>query len=694
MELEELLVQIKADTSQLVSGLKDAQAAVSDSSKQMTAALGDMSKGASGSMSALQSVFATMAAVFGGDELSKAVGAIEDAFKQLFNLFVTDGVKGAMAQEDAINLLNNAMARAGQYSQEASSGFVEFADEMQKVTKFSNDQIISSGSLIESLAQLDEKGLQTATKAAMDLAAGLGIDLNTAALLVGKAAEGQIGTFTRYGLVVSQGATNAETFANTLQAINDKFGGSAVTSAQTFSGVISILGHDFDDVTKSIGNTIVQNQAIIDVIKVVSQMMVEWSVIVKNNTDDIKKLVAEGLIYLIQAGTLVGVTLDAAFRVSTAAINLFRTAVDAVGIAFLTFTDVLNKEGRNAIVALANDAATSAKKIGTSFTEDTKLQDFTQALMKLEDAAKTGFKAIETGANNSVTPINKTKTAVAALSAEMAAMGDAGKLLADNLSKINTTIQNDYTKQTNTIKLAMQSQKLSISQGYMQESDALIEKFAKENALMQAAFEQGKISNSEYNQALIDNNIKFQAEQTKMDDEQLKQQNENNKKRVADLTSTLGMISTLESSKNAELFFIGQQAAAANAIINTFEGVSKAWALGPILGPPLATLVAIAGAAQVAGIESQSPPGFAGGLDMVPGSGSEDNFPAMLAPGEGVLTSNNNKKLTQILNQTPVGAPARSSSGGGSQQIHIHIGGKTIVETINNELRGGRKLAV
>lgn len=76
--------------------------------------------------------------------------------------------------------------------------------------------------------------------------------------------------------------------------------------------------------------------------------------------------------------------------------------------------------------------------------------------------------------------------------------------------------------------------------------------------------------------------------------------------RVANLSSTLSTISSLQSSKNKELFIIGKAAALANATISIAQGISKAWAIGGPFGAPLAALVAAAGAAQLHTISATS----------------------------------------------------------------------------------------
>lgn len=70
--------------------------------------------------------------------------------------------------------------------------------------------------------------------------------------------------------------------------------------------------------------------------------------------------------------------------------------------------------------------------------------------------------------------------------------------------------------------------------------------------------------------------------------------------RLNTLQSTLGTISSLQNSNNKALAAAGKAAALAQITISTAQGAMSAWALGPIIGPPLAALVVAAGAANAA----------------------------------------------------------------------------------------------
>jgi hypothetical protein len=180
-------------------------------------------------------------------------------------------IDAAIVQEDAVNALNQALARTGQFSQAASQDFQKFASSLQSVTKFGDETILKNAALIQSLGKLSNQGLKDATVAATNLSAALGMDLASASMLVGKAATGNIAAFSRYGIVIQKGATDSETFANALRKINDQFGGAAAAQANTFSGAITQMKNAFSDVLEEIGAIITKSPALVGAIKFIKE---------------------------------------------------------------------------------------------------------------------------------------------------------------------------------------------------------------------------------------------------------------------------------------------------------------------------------------------------------------------------------------------------------------------------------------
>jgi hypothetical protein len=194
-------------------------------------------------------------------KIAGAVGTIASA------LTFRSSIIAAQEQEDAINQLNSALQISGKFSEQASQDLQNYAASLQQVTRFGDEAILRTQGLIQSLGNLSKNELKDATQATLDLAAALKIDLNTAATLVGKAAAGEVGTFSRYGLTIKKASDNTKTFANALTAIQNKFGGAAQKEVLTFSGATQQLSNTFGDLLESIGFIITKNDFVLKGIK-------------------------------------------------------------------------------------------------------------------------------------------------------------------------------------------------------------------------------------------------------------------------------------------------------------------------------------------------------------------------------------------------------------------------------------------
>jgi len=183
-------------------------------------------------------------------------------------------ITAAIEQENAVNELNTALKLSGKFSEEASQDLQDYASSLQQVSTVGDETTLKTAALIQSLGQLSVDGLKRATTAATDLSAALGVDLNAAALLVGKAAAGEISSFSRYGLIIKKGADNAETLSNALTALEGKFGGAAAAKLNTFSGATQAMANAFGDVLEELGFAITKSPIIIKLFNDIKESLV------------------------------------------------------------------------------------------------------------------------------------------------------------------------------------------------------------------------------------------------------------------------------------------------------------------------------------------------------------------------------------------------------------------------------------
>lgn len=194
-------------------------------------------------------------------------------------------VKAAEEQEDAINRLNAALVANGNFSQETASQLQEYASQLQRTSKIGDEVTLSNLALLQSLAPLTKEGLIAANTAATNLSAALKIDLETAVRLVGKAANGNVEAFKRFGVEIQKGKNDTETFGNALTALNTKFGGAASNELNTFSGAIAQAGNAFSDIAEEAGGFITQNETVIAGVRAATQAFSEYAETLKRSRE-------------------------------------------------------------------------------------------------------------------------------------------------------------------------------------------------------------------------------------------------------------------------------------------------------------------------------------------------------------------------------------------------------------------------
>ena len=128
----------------------------------------------------------------------------------------------------------------------------KLASEMQNVTGVGDEVIISAQSILASFVK-NEKQVAKLTTTILDLSAGLGIDLNSAANLVGKTIGSTTNSMSRYGVAV-QGAANSNQRINSLVTnTNLLFGDMAKIAGSATLGSLNKLGASFGDLVVGLG---------------------------------------------------------------------------------------------------------------------------------------------------------------------------------------------------------------------------------------------------------------------------------------------------------------------------------------------------------------------------------------------------------------------------------------------------------
>ncbi len=676
----------------------------------------------------------TASGVVAGAAIFDILKRTGEAALGLAKVFSTDSVHAAEEAQVAQNKLNQALALAGEYSKEASDKFSAFASRIQATTTVEDDAVRSAAALLESMSQLSEYGLEKATETAIDMSAALGIDLDTAVRMVGKAANGEVWSFKRLGISIEEGDTKAETFTNTLDTLNRKFGGSAAAQVNTYAGATAQLKNNFGDFQEEIGNVVVGNSAFVEVTKEASKIVAEFAKSLSENNGSAKALVGDGLIGVIDGIAALVMAFDAAARVGKISFYGIKGALDTVSLGIITlidgpfallykglsllpgigdhFAEKFDEIIKNAAIAAGavNEDAAAINEAINGPTETT--QKFEAVLLRLREAATVGLAAVKSGADATVAPINSAKVAVDELTAAQIKLGEEGQRVAERLRGEDPALK--YKRDLAALEEA-QAQELELVLGFDQAKAALAlerdtkttELRAKELADLNAKNDALKALDADRfaseiagNQAKIDKITTAEGTFSKLyltqKQKEAKAENDIRMATAASAAGIFGNLSTAAKAFGAEGFAIAQGLAKAQALVNTYAAANAAYtstAAIPVIGAGLAPIAAAAAiAAGLANVAQINATHLSTGIDSVPAGFERDNFPAMLQSGERVVPKDTNKDLKSFLSgDGPMVALLQSIDSKLSRlQTVVNIDGREVFSSMRSQLQSGR----
>jgi hypothetical protein len=641
---------------------------------------------------------------------TKALDLLENSASALFQTFIVDGVKAAQEQEKASNDLNVALALTGIYSERTAQEFDKLADTIQATTGVSDDAVITNAALIQSLGQLDKEGLKRATVAAVDLSAALGKDLGTTSEALGKAAAGNTTAIQKMGISFQKGANDTITFNNILKALEDRFGGAAAAKVNTFAGSIDLTKAAFGELQEEIGNVIVENAVVIEAMKAAGNVISDLTGGVEGNKDAFKQMVGQGLIIAIEGMIGFAAVTDSVVRIVTASIRGVETVFQGLASASLKILSLFSDDAKEVADGMFEAFKETAESAGQAFSEDTNLSKATEILARLREGALKGMDALKTGADSA-------NPALAGLKGKTDELTDSQKLANDELQKWALNLAQSNLDGQASLDARIEAYRLHKEQLILTDSEFNTISFDAEMAFLtqkqeaQNLFYDAQIAkvNEARAKDLIDETKqqaaikaiqeKAAADFKKIEIEKTKFVAQNEQSKQDTLKQSLNTISTLQNSKNRELFYIGKAAAIANATISTYEGIAKAWSYGPILGPPLAALVGVAGFANIANIASQQPAFESGGI-VGGNSFTGDRIGARVNSGEMILNRNQQMELFKMANGAGGSGDSISRTEFyeainqiASRPVVVEIDGREIVKTVRSELNAGRTFA-
>ncbi len=177
-------------------------------------------------------------------------------------LIFKESIEAAAAQEDAVNRLNAALQISGDFSQQASQDFQEFASQLQQATRFGDEAILNQIALAKSFGATNEQAKEAAAAAA-DLSEAFGIDLESATRNAAKTLGGYAGELGEVIPELKELTKEQLQAGEGIRLISERFAGTAAARVKTFSGAVQQLSNSFGDLLEEVGFLITKNPSVI-----------------------------------------------------------------------------------------------------------------------------------------------------------------------------------------------------------------------------------------------------------------------------------------------------------------------------------------------------------------------------------------------------------------------------------------------
>ncbi len=233
----------------------------------------------------------------GFELISKTAGR---AFSSISGV-ISDAVSEAADAEQSITQLANALRLTNDFSEEAIEDFKDLAEEIQSVSTFTDDAVLSSLALAKQFRATNKEAKQVVSVAA-DLAAITGTSLDDATRSVAQTLNGFVDRGLAKAIPELKNLSKEALIAgDAIAVIRNRVQGSAEALAGTFSGAVIQSRNSFSDLLETIGGFIVENPVIVQGIKLIGQTFRDLNKVVLENKDAISGVIKDGFIFLIDS---------------------------------------------------------------------------------------------------------------------------------------------------------------------------------------------------------------------------------------------------------------------------------------------------------------------------------------------------------------------------------------------------------
>lgn len=271
-----------------------------------------------------------------GNLLTKGLELAAAATRSLFDA-AQGWVAASNEQENAVKSLEAALRSSDELTPQLLAHYQDLAAGFQATTTAADELVVRGMSKLVTIGGVSRDQMAQTTQSALDLAAGLRIDLDTAFQMVAKGAAGHTEALGRYGLTVQTTGDKTRDLKALNEAIAAHFGGQAAAAAETYEGKMLMLSNRIGETHEALGDYLKEAGA--PFVAVAAQAAASLETLVKAHKPELVRAFAEALSFVVDAAAFavesVAMLVSAYGTLREAFANLLKVGTPVVEMFYL-----------------------------------------------------------------------------------------------------------------------------------------------------------------------------------------------------------------------------------------------------------------------------------------------------------------------------------------------------------------------
>ena len=211
---------------------------------------------------------------------------------------LSKAIKAASEQEEALNSVSFALARAGANVRESLPDYEKFASRLQDVTGIGDEVTLKMLDLALAFGATKD-GAKDVVTAATELSAATGKSLEESVRQVSKTLGGFAGELGEVNPAIKALTAEQLKAGEAARILIDQYGGSAANKLNTFSGALAATKGRFGDLLEQVGFLIIKNPIVIDSIREFGLVIKDLTKFIETNNPAMRRFISDGIELII-----------------------------------------------------------------------------------------------------------------------------------------------------------------------------------------------------------------------------------------------------------------------------------------------------------------------------------------------------------------------------------------------------------